>query len=170
MTFARRHHPNPAREQWDRAERWLARLRVLVATRATGVEDFGLVVLHHCWSMHDWLVKGLRSPTDRSAAENRYTQAEVEGLFQTAELRACRLMANAAKHLDLDPKMNAGRYDGTIQREWAGSSGVNLIAIAGNEYELIELCTTCMAQIRHFLTVHGWDLPISGLVPEIVPA
>jgi hypothetical protein len=62
VTLARRQHPNPAREQWERTERWSARLQAAVRDgRAEDVEDFSLVVLHQCWSMHDWLVKALHT-------------------------------------------------------------------------------------------------------------
>jgi hypothetical protein len=168
MTFARRHHPNPAREQWERTERWYARLRGAAVAREPHLEDYALVVLHHCWSMHDWLVKGLHKPTARGKAENLYTQADVEALFQSPELRACRLLANAAKHLDLDPKMKAGYYDGTIVREYHPRDGSRLTALAAGQYDLFDLCETCMLEVRRFLEVHGWDRPSdteSGVPP-----
>jgi hypothetical protein len=157
MSFARRHHPNPVREQWDRAERWHARLGDAARTREVHVEDHGLVVLQHCWSMHDWLIKGLHSPTKHSREENRYAQADVEQLFQSPELRACRMMANAAKHLDLDPKMKAGCYDGTVVHEYDPRDGSRLTVLAAGQYELLELCAKCMDQIRTFVEAHGWE-------------
>jgi hypothetical protein len=173
MSFSRRHHPNPAREQWDRAERWLGRLLVASTGRGTDVEDYALVVLHYCWTMHDWLIKGLQKPSPRSASENLYAQAEVETLFQSHELRACHLLATAAKHLDFDPKKHTvGAFDGLVVHEWDyGTQGPRLTALAKGEYDLLTLCEECMAQVRCFLLTHGWQdsLPIARLVPEIVP-
>jgi hypothetical protein len=118
-----------------------------------------LVVLHHCWSLHDWLAKALRFPSPVSKSENNYTQVEVEALFQSPELQAARTLTNAAKHLDLTAKP-VGDLGAAIVQEWdyfEGSPKRSPTALVdGEQHDLVALCDQCVGQVHAFLMAHGW--------------
>lgn len=156
MVLARRNHPNPVREQWRRTTRWHERLQ---AANPRDAEDFGLVVLHQCWTMHDWLIKSLHETTERSRVENRYSQHDVEQLFQSSELRFCRDLANGAKHLDLrgevedDPRMHPLHAVVAREFDWSGDRPTTRATAFSDTatYDLRELCDACVDQLRAFL-------------------
>lgn len=98
----------PTLELWDRALRWLERLRALSNRPlydadfdfavAWDVSDHALAVLGCCDSMRDWLRK-----SDKSLAD------AVTKLYASANLRACRDVVNTAKHLWISRSPLRGR-------------------------------------------------------------
>ncbi len=154
----RRNHPNPVREQWARTLRWFRRLE---NAKGRDAEDFALVVLQQCWAMQDWMKKSLHEVTETSRTENRYTQRDVEQLYQSIELRLCRDLANGSKHLDLNPEPSGAadpRLDAlhaVIGREFeCGDDGPGTRATvfaANGTHDLRELCAACVTQLREFL-------------------
>lgn len=151
MPVARREFREPWREQWARTERWYARL---LALQEGGTDDFALVVLQHCWAMHDWMI--------RSKA---FVQRDVEVLFQDPAMRLCRDVANGLKHLDLGkPGFDADfrvvrAYHPRFENGEEKPGSRSVVLAGGGAHDLVELCRTCMERIRAFIVASGKLLP-----------
>jgi hypothetical protein len=100
VSFARRHHPHPCQEQWERILRWQERLHHAGGSPDEAV-DIALalfVCIHH---MREWVLAtdaALRPSLNRLFRESR-------------ELQLVRDLANGSKHHTLtDPSVDADHF------------------------------------------------------------
>ena len=146
MTLARRTFGSPAREQWERTERWYRRLHSPTDDVHATV-DYALVFFEQIVSLRDWLVRSREAPQDA-----------VEALFKEPDLRLCRDVANAAKHLDVSkPSVDSGAF---IAHEWVSDergAELRVVTSSGNR-DLVGLAMACYDHLRKFLIGQGWDL------------
>jgi hypothetical protein len=181
--FLRHRRTNPEDEQRERIERWYHRLRSLPADAdETTVRDFALVVLQQCDAMRDWLlhapeVLAARDPSRPSKSIEHPTipPKEIQALYQTPELRICRSIVDGAKHLTLDnPKHIDPKIVGDVMSRPRGGPpypppAVDLTPafnVNGQNYKVVDLCTTCVMRIRGFLRKHGRGTPQMGHDPD----
>jgi hypothetical protein len=130
-------------EHWHRIERWRERLRAVPDDDTADFLDFSIVVLLHCFAMRDWLLKsGVADP-------------QVRTLFDSAELKVCRDLANGTKHLSISqPSVDAHHQIRREHRLWRrpGESEGELKVFAGDvSYSLRDLCGECVRQIGAFI-------------------
>lgn len=154
MSWARIEHSRPFLEQWQRVQRWNARLQTLAQARTCVPDDLidhALAVLQNCFVMRDWLLVDFPS------------QPPVKDFFaSTQELGLCRDIVNGSKHLrikdpSLDPAHRLHREYVPAPLDGSRASGYELtVAWGGNggTMDLLELTSRCVDQIAGFLKLH----------------
>jgi hypothetical protein len=155
MSWARIEHPRPFLEQWQRVNRWYARLQALTQARTSGPDDLmdhALAVLQNCFVMRDWLL--VEFPTDPPVKEF---------FASTQELGLCRDIVNGSKHLriktsSVDPAHRLHREYVPASLDRSHPNGYELIVAwggNGDTMHLLDLTSRCVDQIAGFLQLHG---------------
>lgn len=137
--------------QLARVRRWHQRIQGLQSGRSeddtdSSVLDYAYTFFQNCNHLADWI--------SNDAPDRR---ADVERLIRaTPELRICRDIANATKHLDLDrpPKMADGFADGVEYVPWGGGAVSPFVIAGGEKYQLFDLVDRCMEAWERFADAH----------------
>ena len=159
---------NHIQERWARTDRWYRRFRHYLKVKnyphrdanvgpdLLTVEDYALAFLLECLSLRDWLKKC-----------SAFDEADVRELYRDDDLRLCRDVANALKHMtplrhpSVDAAVKIDRFGSP------GGSGLVVTLSTGRSHDLVVLCQRCYERIRAFLETRGWSVPMLRLVPEL---
>ncbi len=120
--------------------RWHARVLIAAQTGSPDLTDFIFVYFQSCHHLRDWLHH-----------TSKLSKTEVERFFsQTKELRLCRDIGNATKHLNID----RASIDANFSIGWeyypSEPTGARLFLIADDKYDLVHLASRCLELLEQF--------------------
>ena len=146
--FARHRQSLPLVEQWERVNRWLAKVQTAYGSSVTDADDMMdlfYALFQNIFAMRDWL---LSSGIDES---------KVNALFASNRLQLCRDIANGTKHCKLTrPSVDA---DFLTLREYEpasrGSAHAFRLVADGQRIDMYTFAGLCLWEIQQFMISEG---------------
>jgi len=164
--FARDQQTIPFIEQWERANRWFAKVEVAYrdGTHADEMMDLFFVTFQNLFCLRDWF---LSSGLDKD---------KVNTLFSKKNLRLCRDIANGTKHCaisraSVDANFRTFReYDPTVVKIGFARVEVFRVHAHSQTYDMYGLLQNCFTDVQEFLIQEGLLAARSALKCDMMAA